>query len=101
MMVAKFKERRDVIVKGLNEIPGFSCTLPNGAFYAFPNVKNTGVPSKQLSEMILQEAGVACLDGRGFGSYGEGYLRFSYANSLENIQEALRRIKALSVKWAK
>jgi aspartate/methionine/tyrosine aminotransferase len=101
MMVAKFKERRDVIVKGLNEIPGFRCTLPNGAFYAFPNVKDTGVPSKQLAEMILQEAGVACLDGRGFGAYGEGYLRFSYANSLENIQEALRRIKALSAKWAK
>jgi len=101
MMVAKFKERRDAIVKGLNEIPGFKCTLPNGAFYAFPNVKATGVPSKQLAEMLLQEAGVACLDGRGFGEYGEGYLRFSYANSLENIQEALKRIKALSVRWAK
>ncbi|MEI9815001.1 MAG: pyridoxal phosphate-dependent aminotransferase [Acidobacteriota bacterium] len=101
MMVAKFKERRDVIVKGLNEVPGFRCTLPNGAFYAFPNVKDTGVPSKKLAEMLLQEAGVACLDGRGFGAYGEGYLRFSYANSLENIEEALRRIKALSVKWAK
>ncbi len=101
MMVAKFKERRDVIVKGLNEIPGFTCTLPKGAFYAFPNVKATGIPSKQLAEMILQEAGVACLDGRGFGEFGEGYIRFSYANSLENIQEALRRIKALSAKWAK
>ncbi len=101
MMVAKFKERRDAIVTGLNGIPGFRCSLPNGAFYAFPNVKATGVPSKQLSEMILQEAGVACLDGRGFGEYGEGYLRFSYANSLENIQEALRRIKALSARWAK
>ncbi len=101
MMVAKFKERRDAIVKGLNEIPGFKCTLPNGAFYAFPNVKATGVPSKQLAEMLLRDAGVACLDGRGFGAFGEGYLRFSYANSLDNIQEALRRIKALSVRWAK
>jgi len=101
MMVAKFKERRDVIVKGLNEIPGFTCTLPKGAFYAFPNVKGTGIPSKELAEMILQEAGVACLDGRGFGEYGAGYIRFSYANSLDNIQEALRRIKALSAKWAK
>ena len=101
MMVREFKERRDVIVKGLNEIPGFTCTLPKGAFYAFPNVKATGVPSKKLADMILQEAGVACLDGRGFGEFGEGYLRFSYANSMDNIQEALRRIKALSAKWAK
>src|SRR5262249_12738046 len=101
IMVAKFKERRDAIVKGLNEIPGFSCTLPHGAFYAFPNVKKTGVPSKDLAAMILNDAGVACLDGRGFGEYGEGYLRFSYANSLENIMEALRRIKELSVRWAK
>jgi len=101
MMVAKFKERRDVIVKGLNEIPGFHCTLPNGAFYAFPNVKGTGVPSKQLAEMILQEAGVACLDGRGFGAYGEGYLRFSYANSLENINEALGRIRSVADRWAR
>jgi aspartate aminotransferase len=101
MMVSKFKERRDAIVKGLNEIPGFTCTLPHGAFYAFPNVKGTGVPSKELAHMILYEAGVACLDGRGFGEYGEGYLRFSYANSLENLQEALRRIKELSVRWAK
>jgi aspartate/methionine/tyrosine aminotransferase len=101
MMVAKFRERRDAIVKGLNEIPGFRCGLPSGAFYAFPNVKGTGVPSKQLAHMLLQDAGVACLDGRGFGEYGDGYLRFSYANSLENIQEALRRIKEISVRWAK
>ncbi|MEO8099844.1 MAG: pyridoxal phosphate-dependent aminotransferase [Acidobacteriota bacterium] len=101
MMVRKFKERRDAIVKGLNEIPGFRCTLPKGAFYAFPNVKDTGIPSKDLAHMLLYDAGVACLDGRGFGEYGEGFLRFSYANSLENIQEALRRIKALSARWAK
>lgn len=101
MMVRKFKERRDAIVKGLNEIPGFRCGLPSGAFYAFPNVRGTGVPSKTLADMLLNDAGVACLDGRGFGEYGEGYLRFSYANSLENILEALRRIKQLSARWAR
>jgi aspartate/methionine/tyrosine aminotransferase len=99
-MVAEFRRRRDAIVKGLNEIPGFSCTLPAGAFYAFPNVKNTGVPSKELADMLLNDAGVACLSGTAFGSYGDGYLRFSYANSLENIQEALSRIRALSERWA-
>ena len=101
MMVRKFKERRDAIVKGLNDIPGFRCSLPSGAFYAFPNVRGTGIPSKALADMLLNDAGVACLDGRGFGEYGEGYLRFSYANSLENILEALRRIKELSARWAK
>lgn len=101
MMVKKFDERRKAIVKGLNQIPGFRCTTPSGAFYAFPNVRGTGIASKVLADMLLNEAGVACLDGRGFGEYGEGFLRFSYANSLENILEALRRIKELSVRWAK
>jgi aspartate/methionine/tyrosine aminotransferase len=100
-MVAEFRKRRDAIVKGLNEIPGFKCLSPAGAFYAFPNVKGTGVPSKELADMLLYEGGVASLDGACFGEYGTGYLRFSYANSLENIQEALNRIKKLSVKWAK
>jgi aspartate aminotransferase len=100
-MVKEFRIRRDAIVKGLNEIPGFKCLLPAGAFYAFPNVRGTGVPSKALADMILYEGGVACLDGACFGEFGEGYLRFSYANSLENIQEALSRIKNLSVRWAK
>jgi aspartate aminotransferase len=99
-MVAEFRRRRDAIVKGLNEIPGFSCTVPDGAFYAFPNVSKTGVPSKLLADMLLNDAGVACLSGTAFGSYGDGYLRFSYAASLENIQEALSRIKALSERWA-
>jgi len=99
-MVAEFRRRRDAIVKGLNEIPGFSCTVPAGAFYVFPNVKNTGVPSRELANMLLNDAGVACLSGTAFGSYGDGYLRFSYANSLENIQEALNRIRALSERWA-
>ena len=99
-MVAEFRRRRDAIVKGLNEIPGFSCTVPAGAFYVFPNVKDTGVPSRELADMLLNDAGVACLSGTAFGSYGDGYLRFSYANSLENIQEALNRIRALSERWA-
>ena len=88
-MVAAFKERRDVIVKGLNQIPGVSCILPKGAFYAFPNIKGTGMKSKALEEYLLNEAGVACLSGTSFGVYGEGYLRLSYANSIANINKAL------------
>jgi aspartate/methionine/tyrosine aminotransferase len=99
-MVAEFRRRRDAIVKGLNEIPGFRCRVPAGAFYAFPNVAGTGVPSKELADLLLYEAGVACLDGNCFGAYGDGYLRFSYANSLANIQEALSRIRKLSERWA-
>jgi len=100
-MVAEFRRRRDVIVKGLNDIPGISCSVPAGAFYAFPNVKGTGLPSKDLADMLLYEAGVACLDGNCFGSHGDGYLRFSYANSLENIQEALNRIRKISSRWTR
>ena len=100
-MVAEFRRRRDVIVKGLNDMPGISCSVPAGAFYAFPNVKGTGLPSKDLADMLLYEAGVACLDGNCFGSHGDGYLRFSYANSLENIQEALNRIRKISSRWAR
>jgi aspartate/methionine/tyrosine aminotransferase len=92
-MVAEFRRRRDAIVQGLNEIPGFRCRVPAGAFYVFPRVTDTGIPSKELADRLLNEAGVACLDGACFGDYGTGYLRFSYANSLENIQEALRRIR--------
>jgi len=99
-MVAEFRGRRDAIVKGLNQIPGFTCTVPQGAFYVFPNVKETGVASRDLANMLLNDAGVACLSGTAFGSYGDGYLRFSYANSLENIEEALKRIRALSEKWS-
>jgi aspartate aminotransferase len=99
-MVAEFRRRRDAIVKGLNEIPGFRCRVPAGAFYAFPNVSGTGVPSKELADLLLYEAGVACLDGNCFGAYGDGYLRFSYANSLDNIQEALSRIRKASERWA-
>ncbi len=94
-MVAEFRRRRDVIVDGLRQVPGFQCARPKGAFYVFPNITRTGHSSRTLADMLLDEAGVACLSGTAFGEFGEGHLRFSYANSLENIEEALRRIKAL------
>ena len=100
VMVREFQRRRDFIVKGLNEIPGFSCTVPDGAFYVFPNVTGTGMPTRELADLLLNEAGVACLSGTAFGSHGEGYLRFSYANSLENISEALGRIRKVADRWA-
>ncbi len=88
-----FQERRDVIVEGFNAIPGFTCKKPEGAFYVFPNITGTGWGSRKMADYILNEAGVACISGTAFGEYGEGYVRFSYANSLENINEALRRIR--------
>ncbi len=93
-MVKEFKRRRDVIVEGLNTIPGFRCHKPLGAFYVFPNITATGKPSRVLADYIMNEAGVACLSGTAFGEFGEGFLRFSYANSVENIKEALRKIAA-------
>jgi len=92
-MVAAFRERRDVIVEGLNRIPGFRCARPAGAFYVFPNVEGTGIPSAELADYLLETAGVAVLDGACFGEYGKGYLRLSYANSVENIRRALERIE--------
>jgi aspartate/methionine/tyrosine aminotransferase len=92
-MVAAFTERRDAIVEGLNAIPGFKCLEPRGAFYAFPNITATGWASKKLADYLLNEAGVACLSGTAFGAAGEGYLRFSYANSLDNIKKAVTRIR--------
>lgn len=92
-MVAEFKRRRDVMVNGLNDIPGIQCKLPQGAFYAFPNVKQINLSSKKLATYLLEEAGVAVLSGTAFGDHGDGYLRFSYANSIENIQLGLERIK--------
>src|SRR5436309_610941 len=92
-MVSEFRRRRDAFCDALNQIPGFRCALPGGAFYAFANVTGTGVPSKKLADFLLSEAGVACLNGRDFGEYGDGYLRFSYANSLENLMEAAKRIQ--------
>ncbi len=93
-MVAEFKKRRDIMVNGLNSIPGVSCILPEGSFYVFPNLKSFGKDCKEIADYLLHDAGVACLGGTAFGSYGEGYLRFSYANSIENIQKALERIES-------
>ncbi len=91
-MRAEFQQRRDVFVAGLNRIKGFSCRLPKGAFYAFPNITKTGWGSKKLADALLEQAGVACLSGTSFGDFGEGYLRFSVANSLENLKQALAQI---------
>lgn len=92
-MIAEFRRRRDAFVAGLSTLPGFSCRMPEGAFYAFPNIKGTGIRSKELADALLNEAGVAALSGTSFGEYGEGYLRFSYANSLENLMEAVERMR--------
>jgi aspartate/methionine/tyrosine aminotransferase len=88
-MVAEFRVRREAIITGLNQLPGMRCFMPRGAFYAFPNITGTGLTSAELAKLLLEEAGVACLSGTAFGASGEGYLRFSYANSLENIRTAL------------
>jgi aspartate/methionine/tyrosine aminotransferase len=94
-MRAEFIARREIIVEGLNTIPGFSCIMPHGAFYAFPNITKTGYDSRKLNDHLLYNGGVAALSGTAFGKFGEGYLRFSYANSRENIKEAIKRIKAV------
>ena len=93
--VAVYQARRDAIVAGLNALPGFSCRKPQGAFYAFPNIKGTGMTSNELADLILEKAGVALLPGTSFGVQGEGYLRLSYANSLENILKALDQIRSV------
>jgi aspartate/methionine/tyrosine aminotransferase len=92
-MVAEFRRRRDAFCAGLNQVPGFRCTLPGGAFYAFANITGTGMQSKELADYLLYQAGVSCLSGGAFGEYGEGYIRFSYANSYEKLMEAVERIK--------
>jgi aspartate aminotransferase len=94
-VVAEFRRRRDFIVDGMNSLPGFKCHKPLGAFYVFPNTQGTGIDSKTLAAKILNEAGVACLSGHTFGKYGEGYVRFSYANSIENIEKGIDRIRKL------
>jgi aspartate aminotransferase len=99
-MVSEFRQRRDAIVQGLNDIPGFRCTVPAGAFYAFPNITGTKLAAKDLADLLLTEAGVACLAGNTFGQHGDGHLRFSYANSLPNILEAIDRIRTMSRRWA-
>jgi aspartate aminotransferase len=93
-MVAEFRRRRDVMVEGLNRIPGLSCAQPDGAFYVFPNATAVTASTKELSSYLLEEAGVACLWGSAFGPGGEGYLRMSYANSVENLTAALEAIEA-------
>jgi aspartate/methionine/tyrosine aminotransferase len=92
-MVAEFRKRRDVFADGLNKIPGIRCLKPSGAFYLFPNISGVGLPSDEFANRLLDEAGVAALSGTAFGEYGEGYLRFSFANSLTNIEAALERIR--------
>jgi aspartate/methionine/tyrosine aminotransferase len=93
-MCDEFKRRRDMFVQRINKIPGFSCRIPAGAFYTFPNIRQTGLSSKKLADALLEQAGVACLAGTAFGQFGEGYLRFSIANSIENLEKALDRIEA-------
>ncbi|MGH9668146.1 MAG: pyridoxal phosphate-dependent aminotransferase [Bryobacteraceae bacterium] len=97
-MVAEFRRRRDAFIGGLNTLPGFRCALPSGAFYAFPNIKGTGRSSKELADALLDQTGVAALSGTAFGEYGEGYLRFSIANSHENLMEAVERIRKFLTK---
>jgi aspartate/methionine/tyrosine aminotransferase len=99
-MVAEFRRRRAAFCPGLDQVPGFRCALSGGAFYAFANMTGTGIPSKELAGYLLEEAGVACLNGGSFGRHGDGYIRFSYANSLANLMEAVERIKKVSVRWA-
>jgi len=94
-MVRAFDERRRAIVPMLNQLPGFRCVEPGGAFYAFPNITGTGMTAKELQNKMLEEAGVATVAGTSFGVYGEGFIRFSYANSIENIRAAIQRIGTL------
>ena len=100
-MVAEFKRRRDLIVDGLNALPGVRCARPRGAFYVFPNITGTGRSSAEVAERLLNEAGVAALSGTAFGEFGEGYLRFSYANSEANLREALERMRPLFASLAR
>jgi len=95
VMMKAFDERRHAIVRGLNQLPGVTCRMPGGAFYAFPNISGTGMNAATLQKRMLEEAGVAVIAGTSFGSYGEGYLRFSYANSVDNIEQALQRVGTL------
>jgi aspartate/methionine/tyrosine aminotransferase len=88
-MVTEFQRRRDIIVHGLNDLPGLRCAMPQGAFYVFPNIRATGRSSAKLASDLLHDVGIACLAGTAFGDYGEGYLRFSYASSEENIRKML------------
>jgi aminotransferase len=94
-MISSYRKRRDIIVSGLNEIKGIKCLKPGGAFYVFPNISDTGLTSEEFSTLLLEKAGVATCPGNYFGEWGENYVRFCYANSEENIIDALNRIKLL------
>jgi aspartate/methionine/tyrosine aminotransferase len=100
-MVAEFKRRRDILVDGLNKLPGVKCLRPRGAFYVFPNITGTRRPSAEVAERLLNEAGVAALSGAAFGAHGEGYLRFSYANSEANLRTALERMRPVFESFAR
>jgi aspartate/methionine/tyrosine aminotransferase len=94
-MREEFMKRRDVVVEGLRSIPGITCPMPEGAFYAFPSIKGTGLTSMEFETKALQEAGVAALSGSAFGGFGDGYVRLSYANSVENLQKAIERLRGM------
>jgi aspartate aminotransferase len=100
-MITTFQKRRDAIVDGLNQVPGFNCLKTRGAFYAWPNITKTGMTSKQMAHYLLHEAGISCLPGTAFGAGGEGYLRFSYATSMEIIIEAVKSIKEAIMRLGK
>lgn len=93
LMMVEFRRRRDILVEGLNTLPGFNCLKPKGAFYAFPNIMDTGLSSDELAEFLLERAGVAVSPGTIFGHYGEGYIRLCYSNSIDNIEKAIRRMQ--------
>ena len=95
MMMKEFTKRRDLVVEGLNSLPGITCPVPKGAFYAFPNIRATGLSSQEFAEKAMYDAGVALLAGTAFGQYGDGYVRISFANSQENLQEAIERLRTI------
>ena len=95
MMMEEFTKRRDLVVEGLNSLPGITCPEPKGAFYAFPNIRATGLSSQEFAEKAMYDAGVALLAGTAFGQYGDGYVRISFANSQENLQEAIERLRTI------
>ncbi len=94
-MMTEFTKRRDLVVEGLNSLPGVTCPTPKGAFYAFPNITGTGMTSKEFAEKAMYEAGVALLAGTAFGEFGDGYVRISFANSQENLSEAIERLRKI------
>ena len=96
-MMTEFTARRELVAEGLNSLPGVTCRIPKGAFYAFPNISGTGLSSKEFADRALNEAGVALLAGTAFGRYGDGYIRISFANSRENLREGIERLRKMLV----